>query len=331
MKKKILYVNNYGANYSTFERIKIGEYSRSHMWGIYELFNSHSDEIELITSPNLQKINFRLLRLLRTFSFQIKLFFKYRSTPVIYAGAAHLIDIFALMKKMKIYHGKLFVVIHHPTKSPYLAMYDRIITISEYTHKYLEQKGCKNTKLLFWGPDLNFYNTNSFEVVNEKTIDFYSNGKSFRDFDILRNLDLPYDITILANKDFVPSNLNIKILEHVDAIKNVQLCKQSKIMLIPISKNVRGICGLTSVIDGLGGGMPLLISDNSNIGLDIEKQDIGFVYKAGDKEDLKRKMKEILIPENYNRMKSNVKSFAENNDYNKFAMEIKILLENEVN
>lgn len=77
--------------------------------------------------------------------------------------------------------------------------------------------------------------------------------------------------------------------------------------------------------------MPLLISDNSNIGLDIEKQDIGFVYKAGDKEDLKRKMKEILIPENYNRMKSNVKSFAENNDYNKFAMKIKILLENEVN
>lgn len=77
--------------------------------------------------------------------------------------------------------------------------------------------------------------------------------------------------------------------------------------------------------------MPLLISDNSNIGLDIEKQDIGFVYKAGDKEDLKRKMKEILIPENYNRMKSNVISFAENNDYNKFAMKIKILLENEVN
>ena len=80
-----------------------------------------------------------------------------------------------------------------------------------------------------------------------------------------------------------------------------------------------------------GGGVPLLISDNSNIGLDIEKQDIGFVYKAGDKEDLKRKMKEILIPENYNRMKSNVISFAENNDYNKFAMKIKILLENEVN
>ena len=46
MKKKILYVNNYGANYSTFERIKIGEYSRSHMWGIYELFNSHPYEIE---------------------------------------------------------------------------------------------------------------------------------------------------------------------------------------------------------------------------------------------------------------------------------------------
>lgn len=52
---------------------------------------------------------------------------------------------------------------------------------------------------------------------------------------------------------------------------------------------------------------------------------------AGDEEDLQRKMKEILISENYNRMKSNVKSFAENNDYNKFAMKIKILLENEVN
>ena len=35
--KTLLYVNNYGANIKTFERVKNGEYPRSHLWGIYEL------------------------------------------------------------------------------------------------------------------------------------------------------------------------------------------------------------------------------------------------------------------------------------------------------
>ena len=63
-------------------------------------------------------------------------------------------------------------------------LYNKIICISDYTSEKLKSKGYKNIETIYWGPDLDFYkrNRNNKDVI----YDFYSNGKSCMDFDILK-------------------------------------------------------------------------------------------------------------------------------------------------
>lgn len=217
----------------------------------------------MITSPSLRNVNV-FVRILKLFVFQLTLFFKYRKVPVVYAACAHCIDIFALMKRLHLYSGKLFCVIHHPLKVVFPNMYERIICISTYTQTYLKDSGCSNTEYVFWGADLPFYKA---EDDSEKKYDFYSNGKSCRDFDLINRLDTPYKMLVLANTQ---SDTREKTFKYrVSDKENVALCAQSRVMLIPVCENVHGIVGLTSVCDALAMGMPILISDSAHIGIDV--------------------------------------------------------------
>ena len=190
-------------------------------------------------------------------------------------------------------------------------MYEKIICISTYTQNYLINNGLSNTEYIFWGPDLSFY---AVEADSEKVYDFYSNGKSFRDFDLLKRLDTPYKILALNQKS------------RVSAKENVTLCTKSRVMLIPVCANVRGIVGLTSVCDALALGMPILISDSAHIGIDVEKLGIGFEYKAGDIDDMKKKMKLILDKKTFASLSEKSKRFGETFTYDSFAIRIQSML-----
>lgn len=88
------------------------------------------------------------------------------------------------------------------------------------------------------------------------------------------------------------------------------------------------LIGLTSFVDALALGIPVLISDNSQIGIDIESLKLGYVYKAEDMYDFEEKVKQILrmSEDDYNIMKCNCKNFAQTNSFKKFSDTINSIL-----
>lgn len=184
---RILYCNNYTATLRSVENVKNGLYPRHHLWGIYELFNDKDCLVRMSESPDMNAHKNKFVRLFIALFYQIKIFFQYRKFDVVYAACSHQIDFFAFMKSVKLFKGKLLLIVHHPQKVLFSKSYGKIICISKYTQKILKSRyGIKNTEYVFWGPDLSFYSKH--KIVGGKKYDFYSNGKTLRDFTLLWNV-----------------------------------------------------------------------------------------------------------------------------------------------
>lgn len=289
----VLYCNNYAATEQAVENVKNGLYPRHHLWGIYELCNSDQFFINFSESPDMSLHKSRIVRLVITFLYEIKIFKKFHKIDVVYAACTHQIDFFAFMKCIKLFKGRLMVVVHHPKRIPFSKHYQKIICISRYTEKYLRDKyGILNTEYLFWGPDLAFYH--KYKENSEKKYDFYLNGKTLRDFNLVADAFRRCDYKVLALQNMMGEG---KKVQAVSDVENIRFCCLSKIMLIPIKSGILQICGLTSLIDALALEMPFIISDSANLGfseLEVKEMLGGTVYKAGDKQDFLEKLKDSI-------------------------------------
>lgn len=321
---KILYCNNYAANGQALENVRNGLYPRHHLWGIFEFCGNKNFIVEFSESPDMNLHKSKILRLIIILFYQIKTYLKYKNFDVVYSACSHQIDFFAFMKRIGVFKGNLFAVVHHPQKIPFYSSYKKIVCISKYTQKILRDKYCiENTQYIFWGPDLSFYHR--YERPQEKKYDFYSNGKTLRDFTLLEDVFQHCDYKLLILQNSV-NGKNIHCISRVSDVENVKFCCLSKVMLIPLKKGITQICGLTSLIDALALKLPFVISDSANLGFSnagIESLLGGIVYKSSDKEDFLEKLKKSI--ENYGQNLAGY-AFALENDYEQFRNKISALL-----
>ncbi len=224
-----------------------------------------------------------------------------------------------MAKKLGLKKYRIISVVHHPaSRLKMVDLYDRLIFISKVAYEKYSCRG--NAEYLFWGPDLDFYNSN---IVNEPDIkyDFIAAGKTHRDYMLFRQAFASRidRIAIFGEND--PKNNEISYRNLIEQYRH------SRFIAIPMRKMPRDnaiLIGLTSFVDALGMGLPILMSDNSLIGIDIEKLNIGYVYRAGDLKDLVDTLKKYdnLSPEEYQQMRVNCKEFAEENSFVKFSNRI---------
>ena len=102
----------------------------------------------------------------------------------------------------------------------------------------------------------------------------------------------------------------------------VQYMNDCDVSIIPIVPELASssLCGLTSFIDALALGQPILMSDNTNISVDIDKLKIGLTYKAGDYENLKDKILYMKNnPQVVKEMGLNARKYAERHSYEEFC------------
>ena len=99
-------------------------------------------------------------------------------------------------------------------------------------------------------------------------------------------------------------------------------------MIIPVIKAFKGICGLTSFIDAMHLGLPVIISRNAFLGIDVEEERLGLWYEAGNTESLSCAM--TMLAKNtdlYNEYSKNCLLYAAKYDYKKFANRILYLVQ----
>lgn len=250
------------------------------------------------------------------------LFLKYHNVDIVYSALSGRDVFFLLAKKLKLKKYKIVSIIHHPgSKLIFTDQYDKMIFISKET--YIKYSDKSNSCYLFWGPDMDFYNQ-YYTEKKDCTYDFISAGKTHRDH-LLFNKIIPN----LTNRYMVIDGINGS--NTISDVEVMNLYNRSKFAVIPLITNItteNSLKGLTSFVDALGMGLPILMSDNSNIGIDIEKLGIGLFYKAGDKLDFQNKATQLLnlTATEYRDMRARCRNYGVANNFEAFSERVKHML-----
>jgi len=323
--KTLLYLNNYANSFEDIEKANKMEYPRQHLWGSDYLSKYFNIILPIKKFHNSSKN--RIKRILYVIKYQIYLYTNYSNVDVVYAACNHIIEIFAFLKMIKIYHGKIIYINHHNNKIFFINGTDKIITISNDIQDILRKRYSKYKGKIVninWGGETEFYK--KYKMGSVKKYTFIQNGKSQRDNNILIKAlcKMNESAIILSNEIYLPELINNKSIiiknKIVSPIENIELLSCCKIMVIPIIQTNKSLCGLTSFVDAMHMGLPVIVSSNAFLGVDVEKEKIGFFYKAGDLSSLMKKMN-ILISEKdlYAEYSKNCSFFSQNNTYGIFC------------
>lgn len=142
---------------------------------------------------------------------------------------------------------------------------------------------------LRWGPDAPFYRT----APEEPGHGVMAAGRTGRDFEIFGRAATAAAVpaTILTLRSmvspmFTSFGSNVEVLasdRFVDYATTVGMFASARALAIPMVAQ-EGLCGLTSLLDALGAGKPVIMTRNRFIDLDIEKLGIGRWVDPGDLE-----------------------------------------------
>jgi len=295
---KLLYINNY---HCTLE--KDPKYPDYHFWGADYLNNFYKVECAQIPK-DIFKANSKIFRFLNRWHKKLYLLFRYRNYNTIYAACGELTDGFAIANILHFGKRNVYYIHHHgSTKPRFTKGYTNIFFISE---KIASLFPIRNKSILHWGG----CNTLDTNIIKEHPLryDFISIGKSARDHRTMieagNNIDgKTLIVTDTINEEYDPQHVtvisgNTKHKNSLSYDKAYDLYSQSKFIVIPIivhrGRNERNLAGLTTLIDAVCLSKPVLISDNTNMGIDVEHLNIGFTYKAGNKVDMEKKMRYML-------------------------------------
>ena len=344
--KKILLINNYDMA-KTRKAYLAGKSPSYHQFGTSELIESGEYIVDyLLVAP--KNFNSRIFKMLSLIPVWFKAYRKAVKYDYVYGAADFTVDFMGMMKKIGLFKPKLLTIFHHPPFDLRLkvAKYDSIIFLSEFANKEMSDKFPKLKKkmsFLQWGPDIKFYHTYSpihnYERVHDKIV-FVSNGKTHRDHETLLSAaeKSKNHAVIVCDDKSLPHNYNSETCSYTeifyqnkpDDIKMIQLLCRSSVLVVPTYPGNRtlGPIGLTSFLDSVAIGMPVITANNTILSDIVEREKIGFVYKAGDVDDLCEKMNRFT--ENQELIAiygKNATEFGLRNDIIKFGNQLKLLIE----
>jgi hypothetical protein len=140
---------------------------------------------------------------------------------------------------------------------------------------------------LRWGPDAPFYRATPEEPGHS----VIAAGRTGRDFEIFGRAatvtGVPATILTLrsmVSPEFASFGSNIAVLasdRFVDYATTVRMFASARALAIPMVAQ-DGLCGLTSLLDALGAGKPVIMTRNAFIDIDIEQLGIGRWVDPGD-------------------------------------------------
>lgn len=326
---KILAINNYSLK-KAYELSLKGLQPPHHCWGV-DYFRENGDKVD--TKEFRYHYKNKIAKALELLCFNLKLILIAKRYDVVIAFAHPLIPFLALLKKCGFFqHTRLYTIVHHTPRFR-LNGYNKVFFISNRIKEKTEKRYPEIrsfSKYITWGGDPSFYRKKSSTFNNHVVV---SNGKTMRDNELLITACLELGIKYLIITDKIDNKVDKNIISSRINGKNalsykdmIDFSKDATICAIPIVDSLPEgmLCGLTSFIDGCLMGCPLLLSDNSNIGVDIENEQMGYFFKAGDLKSMKEKLSLLYSNDNlYKNMSSNCLKYGREHDYLAYCKELR--------
>lgn len=310
-----------------------------HLFGINELIETGEYEVTyLLATP--KSCNSKILKLISLIPVWVNIYFKASKFDYIYGGADFTIDFLGFLNKIGVTMPKLITIFHHPPFRLRIKYekYDKIIFLSEHYYNEMSKSfpKLKNSfEFIQWGPDLNFYSKFSKGhnlKTNIREVIFISNGKTKRDHESLVSaaIESRNKTIIVSDSQNIPFNyskdnkyIEIFLQEKPNDIAMVNLLKKCSVMVIPTNytDHKLGPIGLTSFLDAIAMGIPIIAGNNTSFSDIIIRHKLGLIYKAGNANELAEKMnilknnKDLIIEYGMNSFsfgrKNNMKVFGE--------------------
>lgn len=336
---RVLAINNYSLDESLKDSRK-GIYPRHHCWGIdYMLDKGHKVDTMLFKPPQ----NCGLFRkCMYAMIFNLKLWRKINEYDVVIAFANPIIAMIAILKKIGwvARHTKLYTMVHHYERLTLLSTgYEKIFFLSKNVMAYTAHAYptlMDRFEYLVWGGDIPFYEPyfKSMGLDDAQKPDvLMMNGKTARDVelftDVCEGMCMPF-IVITDKADRISGKDNVlksgvngqNALSYHDMLS---MMKKVTVSVIPVvtDKSPTSLTGLTSFVDAVILGTPIIMSDNTNISINIEALEMGYTYRAGDMEDLEKKIRLMVSDKDkFLRMSRNCRAWAMKNDYQKYCRQL---------
>jgi hypothetical protein len=139
---------------------------------------------------------------------------------------------------------------------------------------------------LRWGPDAAFYPTPQYPgegilAAGRTGRDFATFGRAASEAKVPATI-LTFRTGVQAELDGFADNVAVITPERfIDYSTTTRMFAAARALAIPLAAQ-DGLCGLTSLIDALGAGKPVIMTRNRLIDLDIEKLGIGRWVEPGD-------------------------------------------------
>lgn len=305
---RILFLNNYDMK-NGLEIWEKGLYPGHHLWGATNL-QKFGLNVEILPFELFAKVNnyWRIQKLLnldrstmRGLDQQLRTLLRGKY-EIVYSGCQNHTFLLAKLRTLKLFNKPIVAIIHHPiTKGEvgdnFFSGHDRLICLSNKVREsLLKDYDLDPDKVIKidWGVDLKFYGEyRKSSTATAQAPVIISAGKTNRDHDVLVNSvdGMDCEVHIYCSEDSrptitpLPPNVFVtngpKGINAISYPELVRLYSDAYAIAIPLNE-ADALAGLTSLMDALAIGRPVIMTRNPFVDIDIEALGVGIWVDHGD-------------------------------------------------
>jgi glycosyltransferase involved in cell wall biosynthesis len=310
---RVLVLNNYPFE-KVWQEVRNGEKPDHHLYGI-NYFHERGYQVDIIpfqTASLTSRINMwvrgkRLLIPIGDLDQQYSVLRKLRKGDLIYSPCQTQTHLLSYLRAVGLLQAPIVCLAHHPLeegrlaalRKPFFKMVmkgtDAFPSLSQGVADEVNSLACDVQKSwpLRWGPDSSFY-PNSCDI-GRGVVAVGRTGRDFQTFGIAASQTrTPAHIICLQSDvsdsfDDFGDNVQVTVQPNDNHMKYPDLLEvyaNARALAIPLLPGI-SLSGLTSLMDALGIGKPVIMTKHPLIDLDIEAEGIGFWVEPGDVEGWK--------------------------------------------
>lgn len=306
---RVLLLNNYPMA-AALEGWRAGTYPGHHLWGADGL-HEHGFEVVIPPFARLPEPPRMLKRRVPAawgdMDQQLRALVRL-DCDVVYSACQYASGFLARMRSRGLFPRPIVALVHHELARDanglaFVAGHTRLACLSGRVRSQLTDAfsvPAEKVQVLDWGPELRFYDAVPAEDGGGEPI-VASVGKSFRDHDTLAAAaeDAPIRTVIVGTPPArAPASARVEVVPVTEAGPHVpyrdvlRLCRRARILAIPLVET-NGLAGLTSLVDALGLGKPVIMTRNALVEIDVEAEGIGVWVEPGDVAGWRRAIDEL--------------------------------------
>lgn len=334
------------SGYAAWDKVSQGKMPSHHLFGIHEMVSHYENKANGLRGilkddvfGESGYVDFFLWKSGKSNVFsQVKMLLRMsREYDLIYDQLNRCSIYLGMFKKLGMLKCKLLTIMHHPPYNLQLKISDSdgyVYFNDDY--KALAEKACPRKKDQYyvneWMPNTEWYDAIPNDGNFQTDAFFIDNGKSRRDRDCLikaaemAKVRVDYAGTVNERGYAKPYCVDLK-----DDIGMIKRLRKYHAIIVPVlrnDKNKIGPLGITSFLDCIALGLPIVASDNVCFANIITENNLGLVYKTGDSQSLSTEMKKIMDVKNYNDFKKSIIKFKQEKTMRKYAENLNRIIEN---